>query len=260
MTTELDDTVITDAMRLRILLARELRGSDRVHVGANQGIVLDAIVLAQEVYGTHIRMNAVGGLWLDRPGRAFGLKTYNRDAVERFDFPSDQERAVDNASKPVFVFCGGLQIDQIGNVNLIGVGREGLSWKVRGPGSAGLPSLTGLSSTFYAYAQRHDSQSLVERVEFISAVGSPEMRNLYGLPAITRGAIFTPLGRFSWYGKNLRLTDTAPGVSVEEVLDRSPFWKDLNIDSLVGSPISIAEKNWLKAHVDSSNTEKRKEE
>jgi len=200
------------------------------------------------------RFNAVGGLWLDRPGRATGLRTYNRDAVESFDFPSDQERAFDNAAKPLIVFCGGLQIDQTGNVNLIGIGREGLSWKVRGPGSAGLPSLTGLSSTFYAYAQKHDAQCLVEQVEYISAVGSPEIRNAYGLPAITRGAVFTPLGRFAWHKNKLFLTQTAPGISIEEVLDRSPFWKDLNRDSLAGSPMSTYELNWLITNSISSNS------
>lgn len=219
---------LTNLEMLTLLVSRELRNGDRVHVGANQDLVLNAVALAHDTRGIHVNLTAVGGRWFGAPERAVGLPTYSRATVEAFDAPLDQERAFDDLQRPPIVFAGGLQVDRTGNVNLIGIGHDGRSWKVRGPGSAGLPSLTGLSETYFAYVAKHDPKTLVERVDFISAVGSPGLRRELGLPVVTRGAVLTPLCRFEWKGDYLAVTHRVPGVSLEELRERTPF--DLDLD------------------------------
>jgi acyl CoA:acetate/3-ketoacid CoA transferase beta subunit len=237
---------LPDAAALTLLISREFQKGDRVHVGANQTIILNATILANAAYGVQVRLTAVGGMWLSNPKRAAGLLTNDRRAVELVDVPLDQEHAFDDLLRSPILFAGGLQIDATGNVNLIGLGFENGAWKVRGPGSAGLPSITGLSSTFYAYTTSHDARALVEKVEHISAVGSPQLRSQFSLPKVTRGGVFTPLGRFTWdeHGR-LQLAQLASGVSVDEVISRTPFTISISPGLTHASPPSQAELSML---------------
>ena len=237
---------LTEIETLTLLISRELRDGDRVHVGANQDLVLNAVALAHDTRGILVNLTAVGGRWFGAPERAVGLPTYSRATVEAFDAPLDQERAFDDLQRPPIVFAGGLQVDRTGNVNLIGIGRDGQSWKVRGPGSAGLPSLTGLSDTYFAYVAKHDPKTLVESVEFVSAVGSPRLRRELGLPTVTRGAVLTPLCRFAWDGDFLVVTHRVPGISIDELRARTPF--DLNLEPAPPyiDPLSETELAWLE--------------
>lgn len=215
-------TALSSAQRLALLMAPHLLHGDSVFVGANQQFVQRAVALA-EADGRRIRMVAAGGWWLENPNRADGLGTYSPEAIEGYDVPMHQERAFEDLRRIPFLFIGGLQLDRFGNANLIGVGAEGTRWKLHGPGSTGVPTLSGASSVHYAYSLTHDHRSLVDRVEYVSALGDPRRREELGLPQIVRGGVFTPLGRFDWRDGELRLVELGLDVTVAEVRERTGF-------------------------------------
>lgn len=215
-------TELSAAEAVSLLMAGQLRDGDTVFVGANQQFVQRAVALGRAT-GLRLRMVAAGGWWLQDPSLADGLATYEPAAVDGYDVPMHQEQAFQDLSRVPLIFVGGLQIDRYGNANLIGIGREGRRWKLRGPGSAGLPTLTGASSAYYAYTLSHDRRSVVAEVEHVSALGRPSRRAELGLPPITRGSVFTPLGRFDWLGDELRLAALAPGRTVDDVMAATSF-------------------------------------
>lgn len=232
------DPTLSPSEQLALLMVSQLREGDTVFVGANQRFVQRAVGLAA-LAGKRIRLVAAGGWWLADPSMADGLPTYSAEAIAGYDAPMHQEQAFEDLSRIPFVFVGGLQVDMFGNANLVGVGRSDGRWKLRGPGSAGLPTLSGLSSTYYAYSLSHDHRSLVREVEWISAIGDPRRRERLGLAPIERGAVFTPLGRFEWEDGTLQLVELGVGATVEQVRERTGFPVRVS-DALTSRPAPTA--------------------
>jgi len=119
-------------------------------------------------------------------------------------------------------FVGGLQVDQFGNTNLIGIGNED-DFKVRGAGPAGASSFSADSDRYYIYTTRHNPRVFVEECDFISTVG-PRRREELSLPGGGPENIITPLGILGFTPDGyVRLEATLPGVSIENVQDATGF-------------------------------------
>lgn len=126
-------------------------------------------------------------------------------------------------------FCGGLQIDQFGNSNLIGIGPDPRKLKVRGPGGIGTCNATAHSGRYYLIAASHSPRVLVERVDYISAFGygdgSPGARERIGLRNPGPRFIITPLCVFDFdpATNRARLKSLHPGVTKAEVVEQTGF-------------------------------------
>ncbi|MFX9123801.1 hypothetical protein ABTN41_20335, partial [Acinetobacter baumannii] len=73
--------------------------------------------------------------------------------------------------RPDVFFVGGLQIDRRGNLNLFGIPDGNGGWKMRGPGSVALATMSTYCRGYYIVMPRHDPRTFVERVALISALG-----------------------------------------------------------------------------------------
>jgi glutaconate CoA-transferase subunit B len=205
-------------------IAHELRDGDRLHVGANQVDVALAAHLARRLWAPRLRCN-VAGCWALRDPRdtaLLGRNSYERDLVADRRSTFWQARVFDDLWRTPIVFAGGLQVDGHGNANLIGV-RDGERLLVRGPGSAGLPTLTTFAPRFYLICPVHEPRFLVSEVSAISVVGDPARRAQLGLDPNALTAVITPLARFEPSPDGLVLTEVAAGGSVEEVALRTSF-------------------------------------
>jgi acyl CoA:acetate/3-ketoacid CoA transferase beta subunit len=205
-------------------IARELHDGDRLHVGANQVDVAVAAHLARRLWAPRLRCN-IAGCWALRDARdttLLGRNAYERDLVADRRSTFWQARVFDDLWRAPIVFAGGLQVDRHGNANLIGV-RRGERLVVRGPGSAGLPTLTTFATRFYMICPVHEPRFLVPEVSAVSVVGDPATRAELGLDPNALTAVITPLARFEPSPAGLVLTEVAPGVSVEEVAARTGF-------------------------------------
>lgn len=205
-------------------IARELGDGDQLHVGANQPDVALAALLARRLWAPRLRMNVAGAwlLGLEQDLAVLGRFSYESDLVRKRSSTFWQARVFDDVRRAPIVFGGGLQVDSRGNANLVGV-RSGDGWKLRGPGSAGLPTLTTFAKRFYVIAPQHDPRSLVERVSDVSVVGDPVERERLGLDPGALAAVITPLARFEPTREGLVLTELSPGVTAADVAERTGF-------------------------------------
>jgi glutaconate CoA-transferase subunit B len=126
-------------------------------------------------------------------------------------------------------FCGGMQVDRYGNSNLIGIKDDHGRLKVRGPGGIGTCNATAYNSRYHLVVMRHSNQILVEKCDFISALGygdgSPKLRQRLGLPGAGPRYIITPLCVFEFdeIERSAVIRSLHPGVSIEEVVEKTGF-------------------------------------
>lgn len=206
-------------------LAREMRDEDRVFAGANQGDVAMAAYLARRLWAPRLKLWANGMAQLDRNQDTLriGRGSYEGVLVAGRDSTFWQAHAFDDALRAPLVFAGGLQVDARGNTNLAGIPGENGAWKLRGPGSAGLSSLTALAERFFIGVPVHDPRYLVERCAVLSVLGDPVAREAAGLKRDALAAVITPLARFEPTEDGLVLTEVAPDVTRETVAERTGF-------------------------------------
>src|ERR1700678_1376604 len=148
---------------LVVAMARELRDGDRLFVGTNQAAVSLAAHLARRLWAPRLKFWASSMAHLDRSQALarVGRPTLDPVLVAGRDSTFWQAHAFDDALRAPMVFAGGLQVDARGNANLAGL-RAGEGWRLRGPGSAGLPSLTALAERFFIMVPAHEPRFLVQ--------------------------------------------------------------------------------------------------
>jgi len=124
-------------------------------------------------------------------------------------------------------FLGGAQIDRYGNLNSTVIGDHDQP-KVRLPGSGGGNDV-GSHCWRTIAIMRHDRRRFVEKVDFITTPGyltGPGAREAAGLPPGTGPyRVVTTLAVLGYDEdtKRMKLLETQPGVSVEEVMENTGF-------------------------------------
>lgn len=123
-------------------------------------------------------------------------------------------------------FLGGAQIDMYGNLNSSFIG-DPEKPKVRLPGTGGANDIASLASKILV-SMHHEKKRFVEHVDFITAPGylqGGDTRKKAGLTAGGPYKVITHLGIFGFdeRSKRMRVETLHPGVSVEEVKDRTGF-------------------------------------
>jgi len=215
------------------VIAHDLRDGEWVEVGANLPVPRAGALLAHLTRGPNMTvMMAMTKAYLrDEPV----LDEYEyitdvgamrwAEAYYQHDVLLSQQR---RRAKGVF-FCGGVQIDRHGNSNLIGVGKDYRKLDFRGPGPIGTTNATAQSRRWHLITTTHDPRVLVERVDFVSAVGygdgSDGFRSALGLPNDGPTYIITPLCVFDFdpRTRSARLASVHVGVTVDEVIAATGF-------------------------------------
>lgn len=218
---------------LACYVASEMRNDDRCFVGANLEVARCGNLLAHLTHAPDLKVGIglVRTSLLDEPvlePSKFSTDWRFSRFAEAYVIHND---IFDNPrmSSTVF-FVGGIQVDQHGNTNLIGIGPDPTRMKVRGPGSLGTPSSAFYSDRYYIYAPSHDARVFVERCDYISVFGHGEggdHRARLGLNQYNDGptAVITPLGilDFETEDRRMRLQRVHPGVDVEQVQAATGF-------------------------------------
>lgn len=205
-------------------MARELRDGERLFVGTNQHDVALAAYLARALWAPKLKFWASSTAHLDRSQDLLrvGRSTLDPVLVAGRDSTFWQAHAFDDALRAPVVFAGGLQVDARGNANLAGI-RSADGWKLRGPGSAGLPSLTALADRFFIMIPAHEPRFLVEECSALSVIGDPRARGAAGLAPDSLVAVITPLARFEPSPEGLVLTEVVPGMTPADVGAKTGF-------------------------------------
>jgi glutaconate CoA-transferase subunit B len=136
------------------------------------------------------------------------------------------------------MFLGGIQIDKFGNTNLIGIGTDFKSLKLRGAGSIGAPSMASLVKRYIIFSNNHDVRTFVDHCDFISTVGwykGGDSRRQLGLPGGGPVFVITPLCimDFSEDAREMRVKYLMPDVKKEDVIKNTGF------DLIIPKDISV---------------------
>lgn len=127
-------------------------------------------------------------------------------------------------------FMGGAQIDRYGNLNSSFIG-DPENPKTRLPGTGGGNDISSLTQMIVA--MKHEKRRFVEKVDYITSPGfisGGDSRAQSGLPAGGMYRVVTDLAilGFDPESKEMRVLSLHPGVTAEEVQDKTDF--DLGLD------------------------------
>jgi len=214
------------------VLARDLVDGDMVNIGANLAVARAGALLAHLTHGPN--MTVVMGMskaaLLNEPELPeFELLTDHRASrwAEAY-YRHDEHLANIKFRRDSVFFAGAMQVDPFGNSNLIGIGSDYGRLKVRGPGAIGTCNGTALYGRFYIVLNAHSTNTLVEKCDFISAVGfgrGEQTREALKLPGPGPKLCVTPLCvmDFEPSSKRMRLVSVHPGYTVQDVIARTGF-------------------------------------
>ena len=245
---------------MAIVLARELVDGDVLLVGTAMPMVEAAQRLAHLMHGPNmdlifspVRMNLAH---LDHiPMPAYQSDRRPMRWAESYWENGHRFDRLKNWEHHVF-FIGGIQVDRFGNTNLIGVGPDYQRLKFRGPGSVGTTTISAHVGRYYIVLNSHGPRLLVERCDYVSAVGwgegGADARKKLGLPGGGPKLCVTPLCvmDFDEASKHLRLASVHPGVTEGQVRAQTGF--DLPRDGPVAvtKPPTEEELHVLRTRVD----------
>lgn len=182
------------------VIAHDLNDGEWVEVGANLPVPRAGALLGHLSHGPNMTvMIAMTKAYLvDEP------------SIEEFEYLTDvgamrwaeayyqHDELLNNQRHRIngVFFCGGIQIDAYGNSNLIGVGEDYHKLRFRGPGGIGTCNATAQVGRWHLVTTAHAPTTLVERVDFISALGYGDgeegLRERLGLPNGGPSSIITP--------------------------------------------------------------------
>lgn len=175
------------------VIARRMRDGESVGVGVNSPIPTAGVLLARHLHAPRLTLRVPG---VDDSVAFVGSKEF-------FDYA--QRGKLD-----VF-FISGVQLDARGNVNLHVLGDYERPRR-RFPGAFGTAVLYQVTRRVILFRTEHSPRTLVEKVDFITATGTPEI-------LVTPKAVLSfnsAVGRFE-------LLSYHPGESVESVRGATGF-------------------------------------
>lgn len=214
-----------------VFIARQIRDGQQVLAGTNLEVPRAALLLAHWHHAPNLRVQ-LGG---------YMANLLDAQQVERFSARADFDRLgvpgiesyvpldFENLWRVSLTFIGGLQVDRFGNTNMIGLRGEQGRFKVRGPGTVGIATLTTHIQRYFIYINEHSPRVLVPRCDFVSSVGWAEggkdARQKLGLPGGGPELIITPecIMDFEPESKEARVRHLSPGVSFEQVRAKTGF-------------------------------------
>jgi glutaconate CoA-transferase, subunit B len=240
--------------------ASQLANGDRVFVGSNLPVPRAGSLLAHLTHAPDLKIS----IGLVR------TNLLNVPTMEPFKFSTDYRMSrwaeaivihndiFDRPDQVADVFwVGGIQVDQYGNTNLIGVGDDYRRLRFRGPGSLGTVTMAHYAKRYYIYVTRHTQQVLVPRVDFISVFGygdGGDHRRRLGLDQFNPGpaGLMSPLGIFDFNTPDhrMRLVSLHPGVTVEEVQTATSFEVVINGEVPWTPAVTAAQLSLLRHRID----------
>lgn len=231
-------------------ICAEIRDGDVLLEGIGTFLPTAAYMLAQLTHAPlSIRLVPVGNCFVAE-GHALGLAGYEFDALERavcrFTYWD-----VNASYLPNFLpgqrgrwkeFLRPAQVDPTGRTNNVVIGPYDRP-KVRLPGAAGLPDGVPLEAAVYMYVPRHDRNTFVQRVDFVSTPGLPEGAKLHTI--VTDLAVM----RFAADGA-LEVESLMPGTTCEQVRDQTGFDIRMRQPLVPFRPLDAAQLDILRTRVD----------
>jgi len=194
----------TAAELMTVAIARQLRDGETIAVGSVSPIPAGACLLAKETHAPRARLILLG-------------------SREDFPFNGGMQEFYNFAMRgKLDVFFGsGAQIDQHGSFNLSVIGDHGHP-AVRLPGGRAQGVLPFVVKRTILFRTDHSRRVFVPRVDFVTAPGDGPS-GVYRLGGVSSVVSDLAVLAFHPERRRLELSSVHPGVSVEEVQERTGF-------------------------------------
>ncbi|HEX6513245.1 MAG TPA: CoA-transferase [Chloroflexota bacterium] len=201
----------TTADLMAVCLARCLRDGERAFHGVASPLPMVAILLAKRTHAPNLIYLNTGGSVDPNPAH-LPASTSDPALFERTPALFDLIDLFDLSARGALdvVFHSGIQIDRRGRINLSALGDDYRKPKIRLPGGAGSAHLMPTAKRVVLWRTRHDRQTFVESVSFVTAQGNVDR-------------VVTPLCVFKGVDGQLELESIHPGVTFEEVQAATPW-------------------------------------
>lgn len=231
-----EDVMALPPMPLEIMatvIARDLRDGEWVEVGANLPVPRAGALLAHLTHGPNmtVMLGMTKAYLHDEPvidDYAFITDVRAMQWAEAY-YPHDRLLADQRFRRNGVFYAGGIQIDQYGNSNLIGVGEDPQRLRFRGPGGIGTCNATLMNGRWHLITTSHSPRVLVPSCEYVSALGwgdgSLDFRTKLGLQDNGPTSIITPRCVFDFdpATRRARLKSLHAGETLEEVRKATGF-------------------------------------
>ena len=248
--TESDSSV---AELMCCVFARALRPRDVIEMpGIRSGIALGSCVLAYHDHAPDLTLYTVHGeadlatLRLRETTSDWRSAASRFRSCELFDIFD-----LIYAGRIDWTFAGAMQVDRQGNLNLVCVGDHDRP-AVRGPGTAGISS-ENFAEHFMVWVTEHSPRVFVPEVDYVSAVGFGPARAAFdGAIGGGIGLLVTPLCVLApaQDRSTFRLVSRHPGVSVDEIAERTGFPLEIAGDVPETPAMTERERALLRGVVD----------
>jgi glutaconate CoA-transferase subunit B len=214
------------------IMSRDLENGLGVPVGANLPVPRAAVLLAHLTRGPDmlVLLSWTRANLVDVPElRPFEFITDWRAAQWGESYWAHDDGFMNMKARANWIFfVGGIQIDQFGNSNLLGVGDDYHHLKLRGPGGVGTGNMAAFTNRYYLYSQAHTPRIFVPEVDYVTALGwgdGPGTRERWKVPGGGPRYCYTPLCvmDFEPDTKRMRLKSVNPGVTVDQVVAATGF-------------------------------------
>jgi len=241
-----------------VVLARELADGEVGIVGTASDVQVAACNLARALHAPSLSWIS-GPLGTVNAGGGTLLSTADARLIRYAEAMVDLTAMIDVIDwRPGFfdfAILGAMQVDRFGNLNTVVIGEHARP-KVRGPGIIGTSPLAAFARHLFVLLTRHDRHNLVERVDFVSAVGhyrgGTSRHDELGLQTEGPRLVVTPLAALDFHPmtRAMRLRSVHPGVTVNEVVARTGFALDIPADVPTTPPPTPRELAVLRRGVD----------
>jgi glutaconate CoA-transferase subunit B len=221
---------VTTKELLAIFISRQIKDGEQIIAGTNLAVPRAGILLAHYTKCPNLHLQMGGYL----------VNLLNEEKVHSFEFRGNWD-SYGGAGIEAFIpldfeslqhvdltFIGGMQIDRYGNTNLIGIKGDN-GFKVRGPGTTGIATLTTYVKRYFIFTQKHNKKIFVEKCDYRSSFGwgdgGKDAREKLGLPGMGPEFVITPytIMDFEEDTKKMRVKYLMPNISIEQVVDSTGF-------------------------------------
>jgi glutaconate CoA-transferase subunit B len=218
----------TNAELMATAISKELRDDDFAAVGTSAQIPICAMRLAQRTHAPNLWFLYGGSGAINSKARALVEMAADFRNLEGAEYRAPLSDVLDFelSGRFTLLFLGGMQVDQYGNMNMVGIGPYDRQI-ARGPGTVGL-AFNACVQRVLIYLGHHNPRLFVKKVDFMSGRGhsGPEELAKYR-PAWAKGpvCVVTPLAvmDFETPDRRMRLRSVHPGHTVEQVQAQTGF-------------------------------------